>query len=92
MNIQPGDTDQSLAVVEFCKNPHKYSLDYNQELFCNNSGECNLEWDDNKKKFKHTITNTYPSILHFPGGNWDCYKECAKKLFIDIDADPEFFN
>ena len=39
LNIQPGDTDQSLAVVEFCNNPHKYSLDYEQELFSNNSNK-----------------------------------------------------
>jgi hypothetical protein len=92
LNIQPGDTDQSLAVVEFCNNPHKYSLDYDQEIFCNNSGECKLEWDDNLKKFKNTNTNTYPSILHFPGGNHECYKQCTEKLFIDIDDEPEFYN
>jgi hypothetical protein len=93
IDIKPNDTDQSLAVIEFCNNNNdKYTLDYNQELFSNNSGECKLEWDFNLKKFKHTVTNTFPSILHFPGGNWDCYKKCCEKLYSNFEIEPIFYN
>ena len=92
MDIKPDGTDQSLAVIKFCENPDNYFLDYNQDLFSNNSGECKLIWDSEHNKFKHEITNTYPSLLHFPGGNWDCYKECSNKLFNKFDINPNFYN
>jgi len=92
IDVKPGETDQSLAVVEFCNHHDNYHLDYDQEIFSNNSGECKLTWDDDKQKFRHSVTNTYPSILHFPGGNWDCYKSCALKLFENADTPPTYYN
>jgi hypothetical protein len=92
LNIQPNDTDQSLMVMEYCKNPNKYHLDYNQELFTNNSGECKLIWDDNVKKYKNETTKTFPSFLHFPGKNWDCYKNCANKIFEKYNKTPHFIT
>jgi hypothetical protein len=92
IDIKPGGTDQSLAVIEFCKNPDKYWIDYDQEIFSNHSGECKLTWDDNAKKYKHSVTNTYPSLIHFPGNNWDCYKDCANNLFKNINSIPVFID
>ena len=69
MNIQKDDADQGLAVVQFYNNHKSLNLDYNQEIFTNNSDKCPLEWDESENKFRHTITNTYPSFLHFPGPN-----------------------
>ena len=75
MDIHEGDIDQGLAVNLFYNNPNSYFLDYDQEIFSNNSGECSLEWDDTQNQYKNTRTNSFPSFLHFPGGNWECYNE-----------------
>lgn len=80
LNIQPGDDDQGLATRELYRNPDLYQLDYNQELFSNMIHTCDYVWDESKKMFKHTITGTYPSILHFPGKNFECYNKILDKL------------
>jgi len=84
LNIKPNDEDQGLASFEFYSNPNDYIIDYDQLIFNNNVPEdCDLEWD--KNKFKNTITATYPSFLHFPGKNWNCYSKCADMLFKNED-------
>jgi len=89
LNIKKDDIDQGLATKEFYDNPDDYILDYDQTIFNNNNPkDCHLKWDKNKNKFKNTITNTYPTFLHFPGQGWDCYKKCSTMLFNNLDYTP----
>jgi hypothetical protein len=82
LDIKPEDgNDQGSAYKFLYLHQDKIVLDNKQELFTNVSNEnCPLEYDDNYKKFKQTDTNTYPSFIHCPGGNWNCYKKCVNKL------------
>ncbi len=80
LNIKPGLDDQALTQQLFYKNPNKFYLDYNQELFSNMVYFCDYEWDIKNKMILHTKTNTHPSLLHFPGKNISCYNKTYDKI------------
>ena len=81
LNLVPDMNDQGLAYKFLYDNQDKVFLDNKQELFTNiSNGNCPIQFDDNKNKFKQTDTNTYPSFIHCPGGNWECYKNIVNKL------------
>ncbi len=80
IEIKPGQDDQGLTQRLFYRNPNILHLDYNQELFTNISYACDFDWDEELKQYKLKKTNTYPSILHFPGKHFSCYDTIKEKL------------
>lgn len=103
LNVVENNDDQGLTHKLFYENPDLLFLDHAHVLFSNaghrpgenahvpklgtNMELCYFKWDDTKKQFYNTLTNTYPIIIQTPGKNWDCYKYIAKKL---ID-NPKFY-
>lgn len=74
MNIKENDDDQGLATALLYNDTNKFYVDYNQKIFSNSiHNNCPFEYDEQLKKYKNTKTNSYQSILHFPGKNFDCY-------------------
>ncbi len=80
LNIRPGIDDQASTQYLFYKNPERFYLDYNQELFSNMVYFCDYEWDNKMNMITHTKTKTYPSLLHFPGKNTSCYNKIYEKI------------
>lgn len=80
MNIKLNDDDQGLVASLLYNDTNKFYLDYNQEIFSNSIGECPFEYNEKLKKFKNTRIDSYSSILHFPGKNFDCYNKIKDKL------------
>jgi hypothetical protein len=96
MKMQPGKDDQLLLQKVFYENPELIQPDYNHELFSNSSTRSNPEktlkgenrdpencyyiYDERKKCFKNTKTNTYPVFIQTPGKKWECYKYLENRL------------
>ena len=95
MKMQPEKDDQLLLQKVFYEEPELIQPDYNHELFSNSSTRsnrgqpkdgnsdpnCYYIYDETRKCFKNTRTNTYPFFIQTPGKKWECYEYLEKRLW-----------
>jgi len=98
------EDDQEGLQIEWLADPDLCFIDYHQHLFANLSGMRHivtmnrddlvndLVFDHEHNRYKHRVTKTWPSVVHFPGKITTTYNNFVKRWHRDTrDLDSAEF-